>query len=153
MRKILFICQGNICRSPAAMFYLRHRLDELSLLDQYLVTSAALEMSTDGMDMEQNMKDELDKYNIPYHLHGAHKLNPREFLEQDYVLYMEKYQKILIGRIMSNNHMEKAHRLYDYTGVGKDILDPYVNGDYETAFKDIMTAVDAFIDLEILNKK
>ncbi len=153
MKKILFICQGNICRSPAAMFYLRHRLDELSLLNQYLVTSAALEMSTDGMDMEQNMKDELDKYNIPYHLHSAHKLNPREFLEQDYVLYMEKYQKILIGRIMSNNHMEKAHRLYDYTGVGKDILDPYVNGDYVTAFKDIMTAVDAFINLEILNKK
>lgn len=153
MKKILFICQGNICRSPAGMFYLRYKLKELGLESEYEVTSAALEMSTKGMDMENQMKAELDKHNIPYTTHSAHKLNPREFLEQDYVLYMEAYQRIEISRIMSNNHMEKAHRLYDYTGVEKDILDPYMSGDYKTACDEIIEAVDAFIQLEIKNKK
>ena len=66
MIKIMFICQGNICRSPMAMFYLRYRLEQLGLQNEYEVTSAALEDSTKGQDMEPKAKEELDKAHIPY---------------------------------------------------------------------------------------
>lgn len=153
MIKIMFICQGNICRSPMAMFYLRYRLTQLGLQDKCEVTSAALESSTKGQDMEQKAKEELDKAQIPYTLHSAHKLNIREFMEQDYVLYMEAYQKIEISRMMSSKALTKAHRLYGFTGVSKDIDDPYYTGDFHTAFLEIKEAVDAFIEKEIMYRK
>ena len=64
MKKIMFICQGNICRSPMAMFYLRYRLKTLGLENEYQVTSAALEISTKGYDMEKKAQDELIKNKI-----------------------------------------------------------------------------------------
>ncbi len=149
---ILFVCQGNICRSPMAMFILRYRLEQLGLSDQYNVTSAALEHSTKGEDMYSEAKKQLDENHIPYSLHSAHPLTPREYLAQDYVLYMENYQKIEIKRMMSNNHPEKLHRLYDYTFVKKDIADPYYNRDFKTAFEEISEAIDWFIKTEIQKK-
>lgn len=151
MIKIMFICQGNICRSPMAMFYLRYRLEQLGLQNEYEVTSAALEDSTKGQDMEPKAKEELDKAHIPYTQHSAHKLNIREFMEQDYVLYMEAYQKIEISRMMSSKALAKAYRLYGFTGVSKDIEDPYYTGDFETAFNEIREAVDDFIAAKIHN--
>lgn len=146
---ILFVCQGNICRSPMAMFILRYRLEQMGLSDKYNVTSAALEHSTKGEDMYIEAKKLLDENHIPYSLHSAHPLSPREYLVQDYVLYMENYQKIEIKRMMSNNHPEKLHRLYDYTCVKKDIADPYYSGDFRTAFEEISEAIDWFIKTEI----
>ncbi len=153
MEKIMFICQGNICRSPMAMFYLRYRLKTLGLENEYQVTSAALEISTKGYDMEKKAQDELIKNNIPFEKHSAHQLNPKEFLQQDYVLYMESFQKIQISRLMSNHGMERTHLLYEYTGIKKNIDDPYFTDDFDTAFQEIRKAVDAFIEKEIIGKE
>ena len=135
-----------------AMFYLRYRLKQLGLENEYQVTSAALEISTKGMDMEKLAKEELVKNQIPFEQHSAHQLNPKEFMSQDYVLYMEAFQKIQISRLMSGHGMERTHRLYDYTGTKKDIEDPYFTGDFDTAFKEVKEAVDAFVDKEITKK-
>ena len=151
-KKIMFVCQGNICRSPLAMFLLRYRIKELGLEEEYEVTSAGLESSTKNEDMHKKSKEQLDLHDIPYGPHKAHMLNPREYLEQDYVLYMENYQKITIKRMMSNNHPEKLHRLYDYTGEKRDIADPFYTGDFVTAYKDISEAIDNFILTEIKAK-
>ena len=140
----MFICQGNICRSPMAMFYLRYRLKTLGLENEYQVTSAAL---------EKKAQDELIKNKIPFEKHSAHQLNPKEFLQQDYVLYMESFQKIQISRLMSNHGMERTHLLYEYTGIKKNIDDPYFTDDFDTAFQEIRKAVDAFIEKEIIGKE
>lgn len=152
MVKILFVCQGNICRSPLAMFLLRYKLKERGLENEYEVTSAALESSTKGEDMYYESKKQLDLHHIPYEKHVAHMLIPREYLNQDYVLYMENYQKVEIKRMMSNKHTEKLHRLYDYTGFKKDIADPYYTRDFSTAYDEINEALDAFIQFILLKK-
>ncbi len=152
MVKILFICQGNICRSPMAMFLLRDKLSKLTLKEEVCVTSAALESSTKGEDMHPKAKEQLDMHSICYTKHSAHPLSIKEYLEMDYVLYMESYQKITMKRMMSNNHMEKAHRLFDYTGIKKDIADPYYTGDFSLAYQDIEKGIDAFIEKELKGK-
>ncbi len=151
--KILFVCRGNICRSPTAMFLLRYRLKELGLENEYEVFSAGLENSTAGEDMYIEAQEELQKHNIPFSLHAAHKITPKEYLEQDYVLCMENLQKIEIKRMMSHSHNEKLHRLYDYTGECRDIMDPFFTGDFPTAYSDIEKGVSAFVEKEILIKK
>ncbi len=150
--KIMFVCQGNICRSPLAMFLLRYRIKEMGYEDEYEIISAGLETSTKGEDMHVESKKQLDLHNIPYGPHKAHMLSPREYLEQDFVLYMENYQKIAIRRMMSGNHPEKMHRLYDYTGEERDIADPFYTGDFKTAYDDISEAIDNFILTEIKSK-
>ncbi len=150
--KIIFICLGNICRSPLAMFLLRYRLDQLGLLDQYEVISAGLESSTAGLDMHIGSKKELDKHNIPYSIHSAHKLTLADYASSDYVIVMEQYQKIKIKRFVSNVNVNKIHNLLEYTDQKRDIQDPYCTNDFETAYNDIALGIDGFINKVILNK-
>ena len=152
MKYIMFVCQGNICRSPMGMFILRHKLKESGLDNEDEVVSCGLETSTKGEDMEARSKEQLDKANIPYEKHAAHMGHPREFLSKDFILYMENYNKVLISRMMSNRHLEKAHRLLDYTEDKRDIADPYFTGDFHQAFEDIYKGVTAFVEKEILKK-
>ncbi len=150
--RIIFICQGNICRSPAAMFLLRHKLHVLGLEENYIVTSAGLENSTSGQDMHLESKAQLDAHNIPYGTHSAHKLTVKEYLSADYVVCMESVQKIFIKRMMSGSKPEKLSRLYDFAGEKRDIADPYYTGDFSKAYEDISKGVDAFVESVILGK-
>jgi protein-tyrosine phosphatase len=102
--------------------------------------------------MEPRSKEQLTKANIPYEKHEAHMGHPREFLSQDYILYMENYNRVLISRMMSNRHLEKAHRLLDYTDDKRDIADPYFTNDFSKAFDDISKGIEGFIQKEILQK-
>ena len=153
MKHIMFVCHGNICRSPMGMFILRHKLKELGLENEYEVISCGLETSTKGEDMEERSKKQLDDAGIPYEKHEAHMGHPRDFLTQDYILYMEDFNRVLISRMMSNRHLEKAHRLLDYTDDKRDIVDPYFTNDFSKAFEDINKGIDAFIQSEILPHK
>lgn len=152
MKKIMFVCTGNVCRSPMGMFMLRNRLRQLGIEQEYDVVSAGLLESTKGEDMHPKCKAELEKAGIPFDVHAAHPLRPREFLEMDYVLYMEKYQKIEIKRMMNGRHMEKAHRILDYTDEPRDLADPYYTNDFDKAYQDLALGIQAFIDKEILGK-
>ncbi len=134
------------------MFILRKRLKELNLSDQYEVKSAALESSTAGEDMYPKAKEQLDIHNIPYTLHSAHKLTLAEYLSADYVLVMEKYQKIEIKRNFSSTHIGKVCLLADFTDSPKDIDDPFYNRDFAKAYSEIEKGVEGFISSEILKK-
>lgn len=135
-----------------AMFLLRYRLSTLGLDKEYEVSSAGLETSTEGMDMEKRAKEQLDLHHIPYTTHAAHMLRPYEFREMDIVLYMESYNRVLISREMSGMHLEKTHRLLDYTDEPKNIADPNFTHDFKTAYEDIEKGVDAFVKKEILKQ-
>lgn len=149
--KVMIVCQGNICRSAMGKFMLIKKLNDLHI-DDVFVFSSGLESSTFGLDMEERAKEVLKKNSIPFEKHSAHKIRPKEFLNMDYVLYMENFHKIELSRIMSNKNMEKAYRLLDFTNEKRDIDDPYYTGDFNKAYQDIDKSLDAFIDTVILNK-
>ncbi len=150
MRKVIFICQGNICRSPLAMFLLRFRLKELGLENEYQVTSAGLESSTAGEDMYDLSKEQLNLHSIPFGTHKAHKLTVAEYVAADIVIVMERYQKIYIRRNMSSAHIEKVHTLLEYTDDKRDIDDPFYTRDFVTAYNDIAEGIEGFINKEVL---
>lgn len=154
MKSIVFVCQGNICRSAMAMFMLRNKLKELNLENEYSVTSAALESYTSGLDMDDRAKAELDFNHIPYSLHKAHQLMISEVVKADYVLCMQTYQRINIRRMMSSSKSaDKVRLLLSYAiGEGAEIADPYYSGDFHTAYLEIEKGINAFIEQEILKK-
>ena len=134
------------------MFYLAKRLADLNLSSEYAVSSAALETSTTGEDMYGLSKEQLDKHMIPYGVHYAHKITMQEILNADYVLVMERYQKIDLKRMMSGTNVSKIHCLLEFTDDNRDIADPFYTRDFETAYLDIAKGVEGFINKEILTK-
>lgn len=153
MKKILFLCEGNICRSPTAMFLLRDLLAKHGLSDKYEVTSAGVDRPSEGKGLEPRAKAVLEAHHIPCEGHVSRYLVPKIYFQADIVLYMEQYNRILLSRLLSHPDVSKCHRLYDYTGVKKDIADPYFTGDFETAYNDIEKGVTAFFEKEILTGK
>ncbi len=145
---ILFICQGNIGRSPTAMFLLQHRFRQLGIEDDYEVTSAALESTTEGCDMDDCAKAVLDKHHIPYTKHHAHQLTDDEFLKQDYVLYMEDYQLFEIRIQMPEDFKAKLIKLSEYHNE-EEIKDPNYTGDFEKAYEEIDNGIDGFLKEEL----
>lgn len=136
------------------MFILRNKLKQLGLEDEYAVTSAGLESSTTGMDMDERAKKELDENAIPYTTHKAHQLTIQEVVNADYILCMQIAHKISIKRMMSSSkNMSKVHLLLSYTDEVRDIDDPYFYGDFHKAFDEIQQGIDAFIKKEILSNR
>lgn len=151
MKSIIFICQGNICRSPMAEFILKDKLKKLNLLSSFKVTSAALESSTFDEDMDDRAKEQLNKHNIPFTKHSAHQLTIPEFMAADYVIVMEKYQKILIKRMLnSSKNLHKVERLLHYSDIDKDIIDPYFFHNFEEAYNNIEKGIDGLIEKELI---
>ena len=153
VKKILFLCEGNICRSPIAMFLLRDLLKKNGLEDKYIVTSAGVDRPIDGHELEPRARAELIAHGIPCEGHKVHFMHPKDYFDADIVLYMEQYNRVLLSRLLSRPRLEKCHRLYDYTGTPKDIADPYFTGDFKTAYDDIEKGVKAFFEKEILTGK
>ena len=124
--KIMFVCLGNICRSPMAE-YIFKSLDKDS---NFIVSSSGISDEEYGNDIYPPAKDILDKNNIKYDSHFAHKITKEEYDEADYIIVMEDYHKSRLNNIFGDN--KKVLKLLD-----KDIEDPWYTGNFEKVYKEI----------------
>ena len=124
--KIMFVCLGNICRSPMAE-YIFDSIDKNNKFDVY---SSGLSNEEYGNDIYPPAKDILYKNNITIDNHFAHKITKEEFDSADYVVVMEEYHierlKIMFGE------SDKVIKLLD-----KDIEDPWYTGNFEKVYNEI----------------
>ena len=94
--KINFVCWGNICRSPMAEYIFK----SLDVEHKYEVISSAISNEEYGNDIQPPAKDVLNKNNIKYNTHHAHKITKEEYEQSDYIIVMEDY------------HIEKLYSMY-----------------------------------------
>lgn len=146
MKHVLFICEGNVCRSPSAEAYFNYRIAQEGLDNEYHATSKGLIFSTNGKDIHHTMVDLLDKDAIPHPKHSAAMAKRQDIAEADYVLVMVSDQKVQLKRNLYLTDMSKIARLGDYLNPQQDIEDPYFTGRWEYSYSLIKQAVDAFIE-------
>lgn len=139
MKKICFVCHGNICRSPMAEFILKDRVNNLGLTD-YLIVSRATSSEEIGNDMHNGTKEILDKYNIPYTSHCATKLNENDYEKYDFFICMDDNNIRNIKYIFSKT--DKVIKLLD-----RDIKDPWYTLNFEETYKDINIGIDRLINM------
>ncbi len=139
MKKICFVCHGNICRSPMAEFILKDRIDKLGLVD-YLIVSRATSSEEIGNDMHYGTKRILEKHNISYDRHSATKLKESDYEKYDYFICMDENNLRNIKRIFSNS--DKIIKLLD-----KDVRDPWYTGNFDETYEDICTGIDKLIKM------
>ncbi|MGE5458796.1 MAG: low molecular weight protein-tyrosine-phosphatase [Methanococcaceae archaeon] len=130
MIKVLFVCMGNICRSPAGESIFRHMVKEEGLEDKIYVDSAGTISNHVGECSDSRMIRHAEKRGYSM-THIARQFNPiKDFREFDYILVMDdaNYRDIIRFDI-ERQYTKKLHRMAEYSTLGiKDVPDPYYGG-------------------------
>ena len=124
--KIMFVCLGNICRSPMAEYIFK----SLDKDNKYIVKSSGISDEEYGNDIYPPAKDVLNRNNIKYDQHFAHKITKEEFDESDYIVVMEDYHKTRLNSMFGDNN--KVIKLLE-----KNIEDPWYTGNFDKVFNEI----------------
>ena len=137
--RIIFVCEGNICRSPTAEAIFLSLLSSSFLpKEDFDVSSRGLIRETAGHGINSKAKEVLMRHNIPLLDHKAKRLTRPEFDSTDLILYMDQYNGVLLKRLFFLPKLpQKAHLLLEYAKEKRDILDPFPDGDFEKAYEDI----------------
>lgn len=145
MIKILFICHGNICRSPMAQVYMQHLVNEHGLEDQFFIDSAATTTEEiwngRGNPIYPPAMDELKRHGLGGKLADslrASLLTREEGLKFDYLIGMDQENMRGIRRILGNEAAGKLSLLLDYTDHPRDVADPWYTGNFQKTWQDIV---------------
>lgn len=133
MIKLLFVCHGNICRSPMAEFIFKNLVQEKGLSDAYYVESAATSTEEIGNDMYPPAKRKLKEKGVPFSLRQARQVRYDEYEKWDYIIGMDKWNMQNLKRIFKTDPQEKVHSLLK----NRDVADPWYTDDFERAYEDI----------------
>ena len=146
MIKILFVCLGNICRSPMAEFIFKDMVKKENLENSFLIDSKATSFEEMGNDMHYGAKDKLDKEHINYTRRKATRIVPEDYEKYDYIIGMEDYNVRCINRIVGEDVDNKVFKLLDFTNNPRDIADPWYTGNFEITYDDIVKGCNGLLD-------
>ena len=139
MVKILYICHGNICRSPMAEFVMKALVRSRGLEDEYHIESAAVSDEETGNPIYPPAKRCLTQHGVPFdNSKRARKITPADYSRFDRIICMDASNLRLIRRVIPSDPEGKIHLLMSYTGRSRDVADPWYTGDFETTFQDIL---------------
>jgi len=141
MKKIIFVCHGSICRSPAAEFITKSYLNEIGRDNEFDVSSYALSYEEIGNDIYYPMKEELRKNNISFSYHPSKRLTNDLLKECDYLFYMDDSNKRLLESFDIKNNKDKIKPIYFYSKNINEIEDPWYTDRYNLVVKQIKECV------------
>ena len=151
MIKVLFVCHGNICRSPMAEFLFKKKVKELGLEDIFVISSAATSTEEIGNPVHYGTRRILDEFNIDYSKKRAYQITKEDVEYYDYIIGMDKNNLRNLERMFGKN--SKFSLLLDYPNLYRDVLDPWYTGNFTATYNDIIIGIDSFIEyLEDNNK-
>ena len=132
MTKILFICHGNICRSPMGEFILKDMVQKRGIADQFRIASAAVSTEEIGNPVYPPARRELQKHGIRCDGHAAHQITRAELEEYDHIFYMDASNARYLRRLFGAD-ADKCRPLLSH-----DVADPWYTGDFTQTWRDIV---------------
>ena len=145
MIRVLFICHGNICRSPMAEFILKDMVKKKGMEDSFLIASCATSREEIGNSLHPGARAKLDEMGIPHKKRAAVQLTKEDYEKYDLILGMDRANISNILRIIGSDPQEKVHRLLDFTELPRDIADPWYTGDFEITYAEIKAGCAALL--------
>ncbi|MBQ1350085.1 MAG: low molecular weight phosphotyrosine protein phosphatase [Ruminococcus sp.] len=146
MTKILFVCHGNICRSPMAEFVFAELARRAGREGEFAVASAATSREEIGNDMYPPAKACLRSHGIPFARRHARQVTRADYDDYDLLIIMEEYNRRNLRRILPDDPENKVRTLMSFTGSDRDVADPWYTDDFETAYDDILRGCTALLE-------
>ncbi len=138
MTKILFICHGNICRSPMAEFVMKDLVKKAGLADQFHIESAATSTEEIGNPVYPPARRKLAEHGVRCAGKTARQLTGSDYGKYDLLIGMDRANLRNMRRICGGDPGGKIHLLMDFTDRPGDVADPWYTGDFETTWRDVL---------------
>ena len=138
MRNILFVCHGNICRSPMAEFVMKDLVKKAGLENQFHIESAATSTEEIGNPVYPPARRKLKEHGIDCSGKTARQLTRADYDRYDLLIGMDSANLRNMRRICGEDTDEKIHLLLDFTNRPGDVADPWYTRDFEATWRDVL---------------
>ena len=150
MIKVMFVCHGNICRSPMAEMILKDMVRKRGIAERFVIASSAT--STEeiwgdtGSPVYPPAREMLRRKGIPCENRHAVQIRKSDYAAYDYIIAMEQFNLRNMRHVIGSDPDGKVFRMLDFTDKPRDVSDPWFSGDFESAYSDISRGCAAFLD-------
>ena len=142
--KVLFVCHGNICRSPMAEFLFKDMIKKNGHENDFYIASCATSSEEIGNPIHSGTRKILDSLGINYSGKRARKITKDDYELFDYIILMDEENKWGLRYVIPSDPKNKVHLLLEYAGLNRDIADPWYTGNFKETYNDIMMGLNAF---------
>ena len=144
--RILFVCHGNICRSPMAEFIMKDLVSERGLSDDFYIESCATSTEELGNDIYPPAKRCLQAHGIPFERRSARQMTSADYQRFDMIIAMDSWNIRNMRGFVNGDSEKKVSLMMEHCGRAGDVADPWYTGDFERTFRDISEACEGLLD-------
>ena len=145
MTKIIFVCFGNICRSPMAEFVMKNLIRRAGMAEKFLIESAGCHPSV-GTPMSEGTARELKKNSVPFTRRTSKLLLESDYKKFDYLVGLDRSNVRDMKEIFGGDPDGKIFLLMDFAGEHRDVADPWYTDDYAESYRDILIGCQALLE-------
>ena len=138
MIKVLFVCHGNICRSPMAEYVMKDMIKKANLSEQFYIASAATSTEEIGNPVHQGTRVKLAQAGIACEGHHARQMTRADYDRYDYIIAMDEMNIRNIMRIIRSDPENKVSLLLSHAGIDGSIADPWYTGNFDDTYRDVL---------------
>lgn len=138
MKRILFVCHGNICRSPMAEFVMKDLVRKAGREDEFYIESAATSTEEIGNEVYPPAKRKLAEHDISCKGKTARQMTRADYDRFDLLIGMDEWNIRNMTRICGGDPERKIHKLLDFTNRPGDVADPWYTGNFEATWQDVL---------------
>ena len=138
MHRIVFICHGNICRSPMAEFVLKDMVKKRGIADDFFIESRATSTEEIGNPVHYGTQRKLSQFGISTAGKTAIQLRKSDYERYDMLICMDSANVRNTLRIIGSDREEKVTKLLSFAGEGGDIADPWYTGNFDDTYDDVL---------------
>ena len=146
MTKILFVCHGNICRSPMAEFLMKELVRQAGQAEAFCIASAATSAEELGNPVYPPVRRKLAEYGIDCTGKTARQLTRRDYEDWDLLIGMDEENMAGMRRLFGGDPEGKLHMLLEYAGLHQGVADPWYTRDFDAAWQDVTVGCTALLN-------